>query len=158
MRMSESTRQVKQVRARRRRSPNVPGGRRISHEVKVSEAEELRLQLLAQEREVTVPRLLLESALAGDRQTVTDVRDAVGQLFALQRYLGALSNNINQIARVANATGELPNELRATVAAVREQMERVESATRSLTADGVVPTPRPERVRLAQRHRRERPR
>lgn len=129
----------------RRRSANVAGGRRVSHEVKVSEFEELRLQLLAADQGVTVARLLRESALAGGSATMAAHHDLAAELFAIHRYLGALSNNINQMARVANATGDLHADLRATLAAVRAQLPRVTAATAALTGEPARPSP-PVRV------------
>lgn len=114
----------------------------MSHEVKVSDAEELRLQVLAAEQGVTVARLLRESALAGGRQTLAQHQVLAAELFAIHRYLGALSNNINQMARAANATGDLHADLGATLAAVRVQLGRVRAATAVLTGEPA-PSARP---------------
>jgi len=41
------------------------------------------------------------------------------------RLLAALSNNVNQMAKATNATGEVGRELSATVGAVRECALRI---------------------------------
>lgn len=63
-------------------------------------------------------------------EAVTERRELLTALFQLQRGLAAAGNNINQIARAANATGEINDELhgslghlRATVACIDEVLE-----------------------------------
>jgi hypothetical protein len=113
----------------RRRRANVEGGRQHRHEVKVSPEEEALLLRLAHEQRVTVPRLLVESALAaGAGETPTERRDAMAQLFGLYRLLASVSNNVNQMARATNATGEVQAEMVETLRAVRRVAERVDAA------------------------------
>ena len=119
---------------RRRRRANVRGGRQHRHEVKVSEAESAVLTALAEAQHMTVPRLLVESALASPAgETVTDRREAMAQLFGLHRLLAAVSNNVNQIARATNATGQVQPETEQTLAAVRRVAERIDRAIDGLS-------------------------
>ena len=74
----------------------------------------------AEAQQVTVARLLLESALADDRATATEFRDAAADLFALRRVLTNTANNVNQLARAANLDGRLP----FAPAPVIEELER----------------------------------
>lgn len=116
---------------RRRRRANVAGGRLFKHEVKVSPEEEGALLLRANAQGVTIPRLLVESALAERAgETASERREQLAELFRLHRMLAALGNNLNQIARAANADGTVPAELHAelshTMAAVRASAERVD--------------------------------
>jgi len=84
---------------------------------------------LAEAQHVTVPRLLVESALAAaSSETPTERRDAIAELFRLHRLLAAISNNVNQMAKVTNATGEVQDELAATLRAVRRTAERIDAA------------------------------
>src|SRR5690606_39396003 len=95
--MSDEAPRARQL-ARRRRA-NVEGGRQHRHEVKVTPEEEGMLLRLAHEQRVTVPRLLVESALAsGTSETPTERRNAMAQLFGLHRLLASVSNNVNQMA------------------------------------------------------------
>lgn len=110
----------------RRRRANVPGGRRHAHRVLVTPEEEARLLRLAEAQRVTVPRLLVESTLAGSAETATERRDAITELFATNRLLAAVSNNVNQIARHANATSEFPADAAAVLAAVRRVAGRID--------------------------------
>ncbi|MGW8566696.1 MobC family plasmid mobilization relaxosome protein [Isoptericola sp. NPDC055881] len=118
--------------AARRRRENFEGGRRSSHRVTVSPAEELQLRVRADSLGYTVPRLLVEAALADHGETVSDRRDLVATLLQVSRLLGAVSNNVNQIARATNATGELQEDTAATLAAVRKVASRVEKVVDEL--------------------------
>jgi Bacterial mobilisation protein (MobC) len=112
----------------RRRRANAPGGRHHRHEVKVSPEEEALLQQLAQAQGVSVPRLLVETVLASpEMETPTQRRDVLAQLFGVYRLLGSIANNVNQMAKATNATGEVGEELVETMRAVRRVADRVDA-------------------------------
>lgn len=117
-----------------RRRANVAGGRQHSHRVLVTAEEEARLAQLAAAGRVTVPRLLVEAALAGSGQTATVRRDAIAELFAVHRLLAAVSNNVNQIARHANASGEFPADAVVVLGTVRRLAGRLDAAIDGLAA------------------------
>lgn len=118
----------------RRRRANVDGGRIHRHNVRVSPEEEGELLRLAAAQHVTIPRLLVESALAAARgETPTQRHEAIAELFRVHRLLGAISRNVNQLARQANATGEVPAELAATLVAVRRTAERIDQLVDELS-------------------------
>ena len=123
-------------------SEQVPPGRVLArrpfkHEVKVTAEQETRLLELAAEQRVSVSRLLVESALTpAPGETVTERRNAMAELFALHRLLAAVSNNVNQLAKVANATGEIPPEVHETLHAVRRIAERIDSTIDGLAGEG----------------------
>ncbi len=112
----------------RRRRANAPVARQHVHKVKVTPEEEGQLLRLAEAQNVTVPRLLVESTLAVDvGETATQRREAMANLFALYRLLGAISNNVNQMAKATNATGAVHVEMQATLAKVREVAEHIDA-------------------------------
>ncbi len=118
----------------RRRRANVEGGRRERHVVRVTAEEELRLTVRANEQGITVPRLLVEAALA-DRMaglTSTERREAIAELFAVRRLLAGVANNLNQVARVANVTDELPDNAAVSIDAIRRMVPRIEAAVEGL--------------------------
>jgi len=118
----------------RRRRANVAGGRQHFHKVKVTPEEEGVLLRLAEAQRVTIPRLLVEAALATEStETPTERRNAMAELFALHRLLAAVSNNVNQIAKAANATGEVNGELVETLRAVRRVASRIDDAIDGLS-------------------------
>ena len=84
---------------------------------------------LALAQGVTVPRLLVEAALAASTgETATERRNAMAELFRIHRLLGSIANNVNQMAKATNATGEVHAELVETMRAVRRVAGRVDSA------------------------------
>lgn len=117
---------------RRARQPRLPGGRRHKHTVRLSDAEQEQVAARAIVAGVSVPRLLVEAALAGDEQTASERRAMVAEFLAVRRLLLAVSNNVNQLAKVANATGEAPPELAATLHAAARVMTRLDSVTARL--------------------------
>lgn len=118
----------------RRRRANVAGGRRHSHRVLVTPEEEARLAQLAEAARVTVPRLLVESALSARGETPTQRRDMLAELFAVRRLLAAVSNNVNQIARHANAGEEFPADAAGVLVGVRRVVDRIDEAIDGLSA------------------------
>lgn len=106
-----------------RRRTRVVGGKPVRHEVKVTPEEEGRLLQLALRYGVSIPKLLVDSALAGGSEVAAanaSVReDTLVRMFQTQRVLSGVANNVNQIARAANIDGQAREELSATLADVR---------------------------------------
>lgn len=110
--------------ARQRR---LPGGRRHGIYVRLSDQELQTLEDRAAAAGVSVPRLLVEAALAGDAQTASERRALVVELLGARRLTAAVGNNLNQLTRVANATGEVPPELSATLHATARAIGRIDA-------------------------------
>lgn len=126
--------QINERPSERRRRANAAGGRRHFHKVGVTPEEEGRLARLALEQRVTIPRLLVEATLAAEAgETVTERRNTVAKLFELHRLLASISNNVNQIAKATNATGELQADTVATLDAVRRTALRIDDAVDALS-------------------------
>jgi hypothetical protein len=51
----------------------------------------------------------------------------------VHRLLGGIANNVNQIARATNATGQAQLEMSATFAAVRRTAERIDGLIDALS-------------------------
>jgi hypothetical protein len=96
--------------------------------VRLSDAEKLQIQARAISAGVSMPRLLVEAALLGSAQTASERRALVAELLAARRLVAALGNNVNQLARVANSTGQVPSELAAAAAAVARATARLDAA------------------------------
>ena len=115
------------------------GGRSRKHEVKVSETEADLLAAKAAGLGVSVPRLLVECALSPvSGETSSERRAAMAELFAVHRLLAAVSNNVNQMARVANSTKQIAarEELVAMASAVRQVAARVDGCVEVIGAIG----------------------
>jgi hypothetical protein len=97
--------------------------------VRVTEAEAAHLAALAELRGVSIPRLLVEAALAPEGgQTATERREALADLFALRRQLSGVATNLNQLAAHANADRQLPADTAGIVSAVRGLMDKTDAA------------------------------
>lgn len=81
---------------------------------------------------VSVQRLMVEAALAGDVRTVSERRGMVAELAGALRLVGAISNNVNQLARAYNASGEVPAETAATLHAAARALARLNEAVDEL--------------------------
>jgi hypothetical protein len=110
----------------RRRRANVEGGRMHRHVVKVTPEEEARLLQIAERHRVTVVRLLVESALSEGAETPSERRDQFVELSNLARLVGTVANNINQIARHANTTSEVPSDAAAAITDAKNVIRRVD--------------------------------
>lgn len=122
-----------------RRKAVSDGGRRVYQQVTLSEAERERLRTRAHELGVSVPRLLVESALGeaagGAGLGGVERRRALDSLFEMERLLATVANNVNQLARQANTAGELPaaarlEEARSEVLDLVGQLRDVTGARR----------------------------
>lgn len=123
-------------RGRRERRENAPGGRAHRHVVKVTPAEEELLAALAGEQQITVARLLVESAMSGSSETASERRALLQELFAVHRLVATIANNVNQIAKATNATLESQPGTGPALDAVKRSMQRLDRVVDALGAVG----------------------
>lgn len=116
-----------------RRRRRVPGGRHRVFRVRVTEEEQARLVATAERHGMGVPMLLYTAAVEGGAETTVTRREEIQQLWAIERQLAAIGNNINQIARVANTTGDVPSQIGPVLDRLLVLVDRVEQA-----ADAVI--------------------
>lgn len=119
----------------RRRRANVPGGRQHRYEVKVTADEDAMLRDLARQQQISVQRVLIESALSSGVETITERRQLGFEITEVRRLLATIANNVNQVAKYANTEGALPDwadQVAADYLALRPQLnEIVEGLARS---------------------------
>ena len=89
---------------------------------------------LAEAQRVTVPRLLIEAALAGGGETPTQRRHAMVALFGLRRSLAGLATNVNQLAAHANAMQRFPREADDVLPEIRRAVARIDAAIDEFSA------------------------
>ncbi len=109
-----------------------PGGRRRVVFVRLSEREATVLATRAERAGVSVQRFLLESALTGNEQTVSERHALYRTLLAARRTVAGAANNLNQLARVANATGRVPAELDRVAEAIDRGTAALEASLAEL--------------------------
>jgi Bacterial mobilisation protein (MobC) len=131
--------------ARMRRQP---GGRGHQVKVRLNDAEYAATAARAAGARVSMQRLLVEAALAGDAATASERRALVAELLAARRLVLAMGNNLNQLARVANSTGFVRPEVSAAAAAAARAVQRLEDA-----AHAIAPGRNPRRAAAVERAR-----
>ncbi|GAB2868601.1 hypothetical protein GCM10022221_81970 [Actinocorallia aurea] len=115
-----------------RRLERHPGGRKHAVKVLLSDEERAELVERAEEARLSVPRLLVESALAGGRRTASERRGLVAEFLAVRRLVAAIGNNVNQLARAANATNRTPAELPVVLDALKRVLDRLDGTVAAL--------------------------
>ncbi|GGJ40725.1 plasmid mobilization protein [Paenarthrobacter histidinolovorans] len=116
----------------RRRRANTPAGTKKRRDVWVTAEEEAALVARAEREKVTIPNLLVSAALAERTDSPTERRAVIAELMQLHNLLARSSNNINQLARQANATGEFPVEAREGLKHLRSVAMRIDRAIEGL--------------------------
>jgi hypothetical protein len=112
----------------RRRRENTPAGSKKRRDLWVTVEEEAALVARAEREKVTVPNLLISSALSEHSDSPTERRAIAAELMSLHSLLARSSNNINQLARQANATSEFPAEAREALKHIRSVAMRIDDA------------------------------
>ena len=112
----------------RRRRENKPAGTKKRRDVWVTVEEEAALVARAERERVTVPNLLISSALSEHSDSPTERRAIASELRSLHNLLARASNNINPLARQANATSEFPAEAREALKHIRSVAMRIDDA------------------------------
>ena len=100
--------------------------------VRVTALEEAQLRLRADAENVTVPRLLIERALADGGETPSERREALVELFRVRRQLAGVATNVNQIAHQVNTEGLLPVGSAATLAQIEQVVDKIDDAIEGL--------------------------
>lgn len=123
----------------RRRRANSAHKRVHRHVVRLDAGEEERLRRMADSLDVTVPRLLVESALdmpaRGPRMSVADARALTRSVRQLRAEVIRVGVNLNQIARVANANGVVvPGRIVRLEAELRPLVDRLDELARDADA------------------------
>jgi hypothetical protein len=104
----------------------------VKHTVKVTVEQEARLQQAAAAQSITVARLMVESALAGNGWTPTQRRALVRELLGLRRTIAGIGTNLNQLARWANASERFPRQAEDLIPDVRAGMSAVTAVAEEL--------------------------
>jgi len=96
--------------------------------IKHTDEEWARVQSIAQAQSVSVPRLYERSLHAGDVLAATRLSRFVTEVGVVLRVMSKTAVNLNQLARVANATGEVSApQILAAAEHFDRQVERVKA-------------------------------
>jgi hypothetical protein len=124
-----------------------PGGRPHKHTVRLSADEQNIVAARAGQAGVSVARFLAEAGLAGDARAASARRGAAAELLAVRRLLAAIGGNINQLAETAQAAGQRPPALEATMHATARILARLDEVTAAYGHLGLPHGLRPDRAR-----------
>jgi len=103
----------------RKRRANIDGETQYVR-VSMSEFERAQLKVLEERTGRSPSEILVSAALyAENSESLAERRAVAVEFIAARRYLAALSNNVNQLARHANATDEFPEAARTALTRVR---------------------------------------
>ncbi len=103
-------------------------GKTVYVRVSMSELERAQLLQLESQTGLSPSAILVDAALgSGDPAVLTLRKQEVVTLLTIRRLIGTAANNVNQIARHANATGEVKNEALAAVQQARHLMRQIEA-------------------------------
>jgi len=116
---------------RRRR---VEGGRRYAHQVRVTAEEEARLVARASAAGVSVPRLMVEAAVADGQASATELRELGYELVKLRKLAGNMANNVNQVTVHAHVHNQLSEDTEATLAAARKVYRKIDETVEAVIA------------------------
>lgn len=118
---------------RRRQNSDAP--RTGRYFVRVNADEQAALLRLAAHQNVSVQRVLVESALRPDTSVSrADIQELITTLFGLSAQISAVGVNLNQIAKVANTTGEVPEGLPPIFSDLRKLYFQTEDALRDVAS------------------------
>ncbi len=109
----------------RRRRANIDGATQYVR-VSMSEFERAQLKVLEGRTGRSASEILVSAALyAENSESLAERRAMAVEFIAARRYLAALSNNVNQLARHANAMDEFPEAARTVLSRVRAVADRL---------------------------------
>lgn len=116
---------VEQREGRYRRRLTV-GRREHRTVIRHSDEEWARVTSMALAQGVSVPRLYERAVWAGDVVAAARLSRFVGEVGLILRVVSTSANNLNQLAKVANATGELSaDQIAASARHLDSQLERL---------------------------------
>jgi small-conductance mechanosensitive channel len=130
----EPERQVPAASGRVARRHRVEGGRQRVVKFRFTDAEYEAIGARAAEAGVSVPRLVIASALTRRPATPAAPSALAAELAGLRRLVANLANNINQIARKLNAGGWPDASIAPAADAVQRTMRRLDAALAAVGA------------------------
>ncbi|MFG2018281.1 MobC family plasmid mobilization relaxosome protein [Actinomadura geliboluensis] len=128
-----SDEQVNQPRKLQRRS-QLGGGRRRDREMRfrVSDQEYTEIRAAAQRAGAAYGTFIVHTVQAAARQHKFGHQPTAGiceELRSIARQLNRIGVNLNQLARIANATGQVPDELPAALSYLENVLRRVDASS-----------------------------
>jgi hypothetical protein len=117
------------------RMKRVPGGRQGRLNLRLTDEEGQRIRQLAEGCGLSAPRYLIEAGLSRSSSDAADRRRVECDLGQARVVLKAAGNNLNQLAKWANANGALPAHIEAALGEVHRAVEVIEECARVVATE-----------------------
>ena len=119
----------------RRRANLQPGEGRHKHQVTLNDAQEARLVAIAAQLGKRPAATLVELVEADLGETPSERRQQAAELFRLHREISGAAVNMNQVAKKANTTHEIPSNFGPTMDVLRDAAMSIDSAVQLFIAE-----------------------
>ena len=117
---------------RMRRSP---GGRQGRLNLRLTNEEEREIRHRAEGCGLSAPRYLIEAGLSRSASDAADRRRVEWDLGQARVVLKAAGNNLNQLAKWANANHALPDHIEAALGEVHRAIEAIEGCAKAVASE-----------------------
>ena len=117
---------------RMRRSP---GGRQGRLNLRLTNEEEREIRHRAEGCGLSAPRYLIEAGLSRSASDAADRRRVEWDLGQARVVLKAAGNNLNQLAKWANANGALPAHIETALGEVHRAVEVIEECAKAVATE-----------------------
>jgi hypothetical protein len=112
-----------------------PGGRQGRLNVRLTNEEERQIRHLAEGCGLSAPRYLIEAGLSRTASDAADRRRVEWDLGQARVVLKAAGNNLNQLAKWANANHALPDRIEAALSEVHRAIEVIEDCVNAIASE-----------------------
>ena len=119
----------------RRATKSMNGDKRTRIGVNATPEEKMLLEMRASNAGISVSKLLLDSTLRNESQQAVspqDIAELRRELHLYRRQLVGLATNLNQLARLGNATQEFSQDVEPLTARISQLVSDVSALTRSV--------------------------
>jgi uncharacterized protein (DUF1778 family) len=117
------------------RMRRAPGGRPARLNLRLTEEEERQIRQRAEGCGLSAPRYLIEAGLSRSASDAADRRRVEWDLGQARVVLKAAGNNLNQLAKWANANHALPAHIEAALGEVQRAIEVIEDCAKVVTLE-----------------------
>ena len=115
------------------RMKRASGGRQGRLNLRLTDEEERQIRHHAEECGLSAPRYLIEAGLSRSASDAADRRRLEWDLGQARVVLKAAGNNLNQLARWANANHALPAQIEEALGEVHRAIEVIENCASAIT-------------------------
>lgn len=117
------------------RMRRAPGGRQGRLNLRLTDEEERQIRHRAEGCGLSAPRYLIEAGLSCSASDAADRRRVEWDLGQARVLLKAAGNNLNQLAKWANANRALPDHIEAALGEVHRAIEVIEDCANAVASE-----------------------